>query len=372
MTRLEAENIHPPRCDHLPVNFKTLQNCLKESRNSLSPTDIFDGEFRSFMKEMLIAQHEVHVLENVLSIILGAHHYSSIKNHLCDNWIPIIDNDVVIPRPGFFDGVQLELEDFWIQEGFLSREDLYKFIFPSSGDYTCPFLPNFFGEAKGSGDSMTIGRRQVCYHGAYGARGMHRLQNYMSQEIYDEVARTFSFVYSKGFLYMYAHHMSQPDGPNTLPHYHMNHLGSWALSNSWQTTVEALTAVRNVRDLACDLREQVLDDAKQRQGKPTRPHAKNDATNSLMWIVPAAAGVALVYFAGVESLWVLQTPQTPPLDLCTNLCSSHRLLSKGDRNILVDQACKSLSVGTGGIRMIGRESRVSGRESRMSGEIKAV
>ncbi len=126
------------------------------------------------------------------------------------------------------------------------------------------FRNHFFGEDKAPKGSLEVAKRQACYDGAFGARAMHHLQTYGAEETYDRNANTFTFTYSDSALNIYAHHLSQLDGPNTPPHYHMTRPGSWALESSRQVLDDGATAFRNLRDLASDLREQFLADADRR------------------------------------------------------------------------------------------------------------
>lgn len=266
LTVLAIANIHHPECDHIPANFEMLQECLKESKNSISPIHMSDDEFRSFRKKMRTASNESKVMTDILPTFMGDTDFPRDQNRLCENWTPInSDLGLVIPKPDFFDGEAHESEYFQI------RKDLNKVIIPSK-DNACPYLPNFFGEFKGGpgGIGRMVAERQACYDGAFGARGMHRLQNYTKNdddETYDQVARTFTFVYFTGVLTLYAHHLSQPDGPKTSSHYHMNELDSWLLSKSQQQCAEGITAWRNLRVLAHELRKQSLDDADQRRAR---------------------------------------------------------------------------------------------------------
>jgi hypothetical protein len=41
-----------------------------------------------------------------------------------------------------------------------------------------PIAPNFFLAAKGPDGSAAVAKRQACYDGALGERGMHSLQSY--------------------------------------------------------------------------------------------------------------------------------------------------------------------------------------------------
>jgi hypothetical protein len=50
-------------------------------------------------------------------------------------------------------------------------------IIPSTQDHL-PIAPNFFLAAKEPSGTAKVARKQACYDGALGARGMHSLQSY--------------------------------------------------------------------------------------------------------------------------------------------------------------------------------------------------
>jgi hypothetical protein len=57
-------------------------------------------------------------------------------------------------------------------------------------------MPNFFLEAKGPDGSLAVARRQACYDGALGARGIHSLQSFgTSKPVYDNNAYTIESIY---------------------------------------------------------------------------------------------------------------------------------------------------------------------------------
>lgn len=56
------------------------------------------------------------------------------------------------------------------------RDDLSSYIIPSTQD-DLPITPNFFLAAKGPDGTAAVARRQTCYDGALGARGMNSLQS---------------------------------------------------------------------------------------------------------------------------------------------------------------------------------------------------
>ncbi len=258
MTLLAQRNIERPDFEKEPVNLDQLMDRLKRPRSELTPSHFSQAQLVTFRRTIKNAVDENMIMGKVLSTIMGDDHdYPSTLNRQCENWQPFTDGKLVIPRPNFFDGVRQGPKNRQV------RNVLNTLIVPSISD-DWPFLPNFFGEAKSPKGSGLVAQRQACYDGAFGARAMHHLTNYGAEETYDNKAYTFTFVYSLGFLEIYAHHMSQSGGPKTLPCYHMIRLGAWDLQGSRQSFIDGATAFRNLRDLAAELREELLATAESR------------------------------------------------------------------------------------------------------------
>ncbi len=251
MKHLAEMNIEAPRRTNLPANFEQLRERLRQPRASLTSSHFSDDEFEAFLDKVENARDENRVMSDVFPAIKGVHTYPSTQNRPCRNWKPLSDGKLVIPQPDFFDGVRKGSKYKQI------REVLDTLIVPSAV-HDCPFLPNFFGEAKGPKGSPDVAIRQACYDGFFGTRAMHHLRAYGRKETYDHKAYTFTFTYYSGFLEIYAHHMSEPDEMDTQPHYHMSRLGAWALQGSNERFVEGATAFRNLRDLAREIREEFL------------------------------------------------------------------------------------------------------------------
>ncbi|KAL8824664.1 MAG: hypothetical protein Q9191_004902 [Dirinaria sp. TL-2023a] len=103
--------------------------------------------------------------------------------------------------------------------------------------------------------------RQALYDGAFEARGIyHTRANGAGNEL-DGKAYTFSATYASGGVKLYAHFVTQPDGPNTALHYHMCPIGGGMVDNSAKDFRAGVTAFRNLRDLAYRMRTKFADAA---------------------------------------------------------------------------------------------------------------
>lgn len=126
--------------------------------------------------------------------------------------------------------------------------ELGTYIVPSVTAHR-PVAPNFFVEAKGPSATSGALLDQACLDGAFGARGIQKLQTYGEEtQSYDNKAYTVSTTYHAGMMKLYAHHLSQPKGPGTDPAYYMNQLGAYATTNNRDALVQAITAFRKAVD----------------------------------------------------------------------------------------------------------------------------
>ena len=143
-------------------------------------------------------------------------------------------------------------------------EKLNGHIVPSTQS-DLPVVPNFFVEVKGPEGSPAVAKRQVCYDGALGARGMQSLQSYgqKNPSHYNE-AYTISATYYDGALRMYTHHISQPANSGSLPKYHMHQLHSYFMTDSIETFREGATFYRNGIAWAKEQRDDAIKQANER------------------------------------------------------------------------------------------------------------
>lgn len=125
--------------------------------------------------------------------------------------------------------------------------------------------PNFFLAAKGPDGSAAVAKRQACYDGALGARGIQSLQSYGQDEpVYDNNAYTFTSIYHNGQLQMHTTHITPPAGPGQPPEYHMSQINTWGLTGNADTFRQGAAAFRNGRDWAKEKRDQFISAANER------------------------------------------------------------------------------------------------------------
>ncbi len=147
--------------------------------------------------------------------------------------------------------------------------------------------PNFFLEAKGPDGSAAVATSQARYDGALGARGMHSLQNYGTEEpTYDGKAYTYSSTYHNTLLQMYAHHVTAPAAPGGRPEYHMTQVKTVAMTEDRDAFVQGATAFRNLRDLAKTHRDNFIQAANARLPNATMPPPDEDALTGTTEALP--------------------------------------------------------------------------------------
>lgn len=252
-------------------------------------------------------------MSTVFPTIIGKASYHSDMDRPCLNWAPLVEENLVSAKPDYFEGKAPGPDDIII------RRELHPFIVPSEV-YGTPFLPNFFVEAKADIGSLAVGKRQALYDGTLGARGMHKVQTYLKEGktvIFDKNAYTISATYLDGFLNMYTHHLSPRDGSGIRPQYYMTSIGSWSLLGSPRTFREAVSALRNARDLAYEFREQFLADANRRIAeRSTTDETGRDTTINIHTDGPAnTIQEAEVYYEASTNLATDEATSSPSVDI---------------------------------------------------------
>ena len=147
------------------------------------------------------------------------------------------------------------------------RDELSGHVIPSKQD-DLPIALNLFLEVKGPDGSAAVAKRQACYDGALGARGIHSLQSYGQEELsYDNNAYTITSIYHDGTLKMCTSHPTQPAGPGSRPEYHMYQLKGWSMTSDHETFRQGATYYRNSMNWAKEQRDEAIRRANERVGR---------------------------------------------------------------------------------------------------------
>ena len=246
----------PPK----PDNWDQFGQMLARPRPSLSPSRFGDAEFDDFVQADADAGKEQQVCESVLPYIEGR-----VADGRCrsggvpfNNLEDLTDSLLTQGKPDVYFGARPEQLDRGV------RDALSRHIIPSTQD-DLPIVPNFFLEVKGPDGSAAVARRQACYDGALGARGMHELQAYgQSAPAYDNNGYTVTSIYHNGQLQMYTSHISPPRTAGGRPETYMNQLRSFAMTDAATTFRAGATAYRNARDYAKTERDSAILQANER------------------------------------------------------------------------------------------------------------
>ena len=155
-------------------------------------------------------------------------------------------------NPDLFDGARPEQLERRIRTEISDR------IQPTTQDDS-PIIPTFFLAAKGPDGSGAVAKRQACYDGALGARGIHSVQSYGQDELnYDDNAYTITSTYSDGQLKMFTSHSAQHTSGRSLPEYYMTHVRSFAMTDTAETFRREACTFRNARDWAKEQRDEAI------------------------------------------------------------------------------------------------------------------
>lgn len=254
-----------------PENWEEIKNRLAVPRPSLSPSNLSEEAFEAFQTSDSQAKDEDDVMIDLIPIISGVNNDFSARKTILRNLKPLTDGTIVPPNPDLYYGARPE------QLNRQTRQELAGYIVPSKTENK-PMAPNFYFEAKGPDGAPSVAKRQACYDGAVGARGLQMLQSYREDEpIYDNNAYTITSTYQSGNLKMYTTHPTQSDSRDT-PEYHMTQISGWDLTGNSETFRQGTRAFRNAIDWTKEKRDQIISGANNRaQYKTAEPSAQESS-----------------------------------------------------------------------------------------------
>ena len=249
---------------------------LARPRPSLSPSRFGDAEFDDFVQADADAGKEQQVCESVLPYIEGR-----VADGRCrsggvpfNNLEDLTDRPLTQGKPDVYYGARPEQLDRGV------RDALSRHIIPSTQD-DLPIVPNFLLEVKGPDGSAAVARRQACYDGALGARGMRELQAYgQNAPAYDKNGYIVTSIYHNGQLQMYTSHISPPHTAGGRPETYMNQINTYGMTGSANAFRAGAAAYRNTRDFAKTERDRAILQANERLAQPQAGTAADEENAS--------------------------------------------------------------------------------------------
>ena len=239
-----------------PGNIDEILARLQRDQTSVSPSNFTDDDFVRFLDKNDSALTESTVVTRVFPTFLGETHKTTQQDLLFCNLEKITTTESnADAKPDSYDGSPPES----LRVGV--RDELSKYIVPSTTITTAPCLPNFFVEAEDPSGDPSVVRRQALYDGALGARAMHKLQTYANPKVgHDGKAYTIAMTYSpsNGSLHMYATHPGASNISNGRTDYWQTRLRQFAMIDRADRCREGLAAVRNAREWAKEQRDKFI------------------------------------------------------------------------------------------------------------------
>lgn len=129
-----------------------------------------------------------------------------------------------------------------------------------------------------------MAKRQACFDGALGARGVHRLRSFEADSTLacDNNAYTITSTYHDGQLKMYTVHPTPSTNSQDSPEYHITQLRSFAMTDARERFREGASAFRNARDWAKIQRDELIAAANSRlMGIPNETPSLEPSTHSV-------------------------------------------------------------------------------------------
>lgn len=294
-----------------PGNWADILARLAQHRSSISPSRFGEEDFEEFLQVDTDASKERQVTENVLPFIEG-----KVPDNKCmgggipfKNLDHLTDGTLVPGNPDRYHGARPEQLDEQIQF------ELSHQIVPST-QHDLPIVPNFFLAVKGPDGSASVAKRQACYDGALGARGLHSLQGYGKDEPeFDSNASTLTSMYHNGQLQMFTSHLSKSATSDRIE-YHMTQINGWSMTANANAFREGATWYRNGRDWAKEQRDEAI------------RRANEQATQNIVESTAANASFSTVCESSTESAASI-TEQPYFLFNGTNTTETHSVQSAG-------------------------------------------
>ncbi|KAL8794628.1 MAG: hypothetical protein Q9195_002824 [Heterodermia aff. obscurata] len=223
------------------MNSADILVVLKQKRPGPADPNILSSQVED-------ARTESDVQNNAFQIICGEANYPTTMNKLCTTWAQLFP-DIRLKRakPDLFDGLQPG------SEYRLLRQQLNSCVTPAND---APLMPNFFMEIKGMQGTESVATRQALHDGTLGAQGVYQTQKVAAKDPLDGNAHVFSAILGTSLI-LFAHFVSPPTEEDGKLHYHMCRLDEFALRKSADEFHAGVTAFRNLRDYAAQVRTEL-------------------------------------------------------------------------------------------------------------------
>ncbi|RWA10175.1 hypothetical protein EKO27_g4938 [Xylaria grammica] len=235
-----------------PDNLDDIFDALVQPRPVLSRED-----FQKFKQADADAFKETQVVSTVIPIIEGeVGDGKSVAGQVpFTNLEHLTDGFLVPGNPDRYYGARPEQLDRQV------RTQLGGHIVPST-QHNLPIAPNFFLTAKGPDGTLSIAKRQACYDGALGARGMKSLRAYGDPGLHpDNKAYTLTSIYHGGTLTIYASYPLSRGSLGMRCEYATTQINGYALTGNIDAFRTGVSAYRNARDWARQKRDEAIERA---------------------------------------------------------------------------------------------------------------
>lgn len=234
-------------------NIDELMKALPRRRASLSPSCFTSEDFQKFRKAAINATKEDYILSEVFPFIEGNKSDSKCiaRNLAFVNLEPLTDGSLVAAKPDICYGARPEQLDRVV------RKELGGHVIPSPR-HEMPVASNMFLEVKGPHGSAAVARRQIAYYTAIGERGQLSLRSLKTEPTFDHKTNTIGYVYSDGYLKLYATHSLASNVPGGKPGFVMTMIDAWAVTGNERACREGFAAYRNGRDWAKARRDETI------------------------------------------------------------------------------------------------------------------
>ena len=237
-----------------PTNLVALNAIMRRQRPSVSEEQYPSTHVKRFVKDLEEAVNEESIRQQYLLQLLGTSDHAYAQNLKCSAIARDIE-ELARPQPDHVEGVRND------QIAPLIHAEAKSVVIPSDCE-AAPCLGNFFVECKTDLEHRKL-RDQTMNDGVMGARGFEKLLGLLSIKGGCE-AHTIcaTLVASTETLTFYCMHVDPPKRASKKrkrdsdrPKYFLTYLKAYFLREQF---IEAVTALRNLRDWAATQRADVM------------------------------------------------------------------------------------------------------------------
>jgi hypothetical protein len=162
---------------------------------------------------------------------------------------------LAFPQPDYYHGAKsVEVHSYL-------KEHLAAFIMPTA-DQSLPVAPNLFVVFQGPEGCTQVAECQARHYGAFGARGIHKLETFRRPLAFDKKIKAITITVVGSSVGIFGTYIIPATSPNQPLSYHNVLLDDHSLCGQRRSCEKGIVAIRNAMDIARTIRVAAIERAK--------------------------------------------------------------------------------------------------------------